>query len=466
MRSFIFFIAVSILIQSCRSYTHSYRQMDVEPYSEITIGNDLYTQIEVNWNRKVAAKSQQYKIEKLAFEEAYYKAITENDIHIVADPLYRLETRKYLMPWRQPKYIVEITGYAGYYKNQKTGAELTKDSLVLKKEISEIQNNQEQIIFNKRIKNLQDLDKLNIQESAQESLYMIETLDTSCCSSSTFGNVHLIHTIDNKSSLTDEYQKLMFGAPSQQNTNGFISETNTLAIAPELNSSGNPNIEDSGSLVSKNQEKFTIKKSLQKGPKSKSNKANKVIAGGDRNFQTLYSGTNYRPAIRRKLTKNADPFGVSRTQSNVLGILRYDKRVAEKFNLGFDWNRQTIDFNWQETFNTDLWGPQISTFYYRETSMKLLFRTNYEFSTKKRLRLSWSNSLGFKFITNRDLQHYSSFTTNPNLEEYQNIVDRRVPFAYRSAIEARYFITKKLGLYLDFEVPTFNSIYGGATFNF
>lgn len=79
----------------------------------------------------------------------------------------------------------------------------------------------EEIVFNVRGKNLNTLAKIGPSAQESKSSYMIETVE-GCCgdnknnvvvngnsSGNGFGNVHLLHTTDNRSSLVDEYKNLI-----------------------------------------------------------------------------------------------------------------------------------------------------------------------------------------------------------------------------------------------------------------
>ena len=166
-----------------------------------------------------------------ARNEAYYNCIVENDIDLVIDPLFKKITNEapgIFKMFYKNQYRYEIRGYAGYYENPRDAGDETlqnlKDQLAIEQtqlEIDKIAYEKEDALFRVRGKNLNTLAKISPSAKETKSSYMIETVE-GCCgenknnvvvngnsSGNGFGNVHLLHTAENQSSLVDEYLRLV-----------------------------------------------------------------------------------------------------------------------------------------------------------------------------------------------------------------------------------------------------------------
>lgn len=105
-------IAFSFMtIISCKTISHTYRTADIKQ-SKI-IANDVIVDVDVDFNKRVTGHSEKYKTSKEAKNEAYYKAITQNNIDIIVDPIYEIK-RSY------GKFTASVTGYAGFFKNTRS----------------------------------------------------------------------------------------------------------------------------------------------------------------------------------------------------------------------------------------------------------------------------------------------------------------------------------------------------------
>ena len=167
-----------------------------------------------------------------ALDEAYYNCLTQNDIDIVIHPIYKLTKIKFPIFTFLNKYRFEIYGYSGYFKNpiSKTEWENSNELAAAAHELkienaklakTKVQMKGEDEVFSVRGKNLSTLSRIDPSARESKSSYMIETVE-GCCgenknnvvvngnsSGNGFGNVHLLHTTDNHSSLVDEYNKLI-----------------------------------------------------------------------------------------------------------------------------------------------------------------------------------------------------------------------------------------------------------------
>lgn len=227
-----YFILVITLFSSCLSYNYTHRTGEIPYPANLGIKNSFVVDVDIDLNKKVTASSQNHADKQDALDEAYYNCITQNDIDIVIHPIYKLTKIKFPIFTFLNKYRYEIHGYSGYYKNPttKTEWENTKEVIAAAHELTmenaklektKVQMRGEDEVFSVRGKNLNTLSKIDPSARESKSSYMIETVE-GCCgenknnvvvngnsSGNGFGNVHLLHTTDNHSSLVDEYNKLI-----------------------------------------------------------------------------------------------------------------------------------------------------------------------------------------------------------------------------------------------------------------
>ena len=228
----VFFLA------SCTSFKHT-PQSQIEPtrVNEITnhvglVANKQFAvDVRVDLDQIVTGASANHPTPQEARNEAYYNCIVNNNIDLVVDPLYKsveIAAPGFFKFLYKNKYKYEIRGFAGFYENptdaRNQALEAAQEELALKKAqlaIDKIAFEREDALFKMRGKNLNTLSKIGPSAKETKSSYMIES-EKGCCpennsnvvvnansSGSGFGNVHLLHTSENQSSLVDEYLRLV-----------------------------------------------------------------------------------------------------------------------------------------------------------------------------------------------------------------------------------------------------------------
>ena len=225
-------------MSSCTFYKYT-NQDTCEPDRVKTISNDVSlnakkefaVDVKIDLDKIVTGVSQNHLDKNDARNEAYYNCIVENDIDLVIDPLFKLITNEapgIFKMFYKNQYRYEIRGYAGYYENPRDAGneklQNLKNQLAIEQtqlEIDKIAFEKEDALFRVRGKNLNTLAKISPSAKETKSSYMIETVE-GCCgenknnvvvngnsSGNGFGNVHLLHTAENQSSLVDEYLRLV-----------------------------------------------------------------------------------------------------------------------------------------------------------------------------------------------------------------------------------------------------------------
>ena len=238
MKKIIYTLLLTSFMTSCTFYKYT-NQDSSEPDRVNTISNnvsltakkDFAVDVRIDLDKIVTGVSQNHADENDARNEAYYNCIVENDIDLVIDPLFKKITNEapgIFKMFYKNQYRYEIRGYAGYYENPRDAGDETlqnlKDQLAIEQtqlEIDKIAYEKEDALFRVRGKNLNTLAKISPSAKETKSSYMIETVE-GCCgenknnvvvngnsSGNGFGNVHLLHTAENQSSLVDEYLRLV-----------------------------------------------------------------------------------------------------------------------------------------------------------------------------------------------------------------------------------------------------------------
>ena len=92
----LFVAVVSIAaLSSCSSssYTHSYRMIEegLHNKTKVKIADNYEADLNINFDAEIkGSTSKTHKNEKLAKQEAYYNAITNNGVHVLINPIYKV----------------------------------------------------------------------------------------------------------------------------------------------------------------------------------------------------------------------------------------------------------------------------------------------------------------------------------------------------------------------------------------
>lgn len=108
---------LSLLITGCTTYSYTSRSTSIRPntISSKSVG----AEIDVDFSRKVTATSDAQVLKNDAINDAQYKCITENNIDVIVDPIYKFEFNMF----QKKAYIATVTGYAGTYKKASVGVD-------------------------------------------------------------------------------------------------------------------------------------------------------------------------------------------------------------------------------------------------------------------------------------------------------------------------------------------------------
>ena len=114
---FYFATVVSVaLLSSCSVYKYSSRVAETQTQNNIYITPSV-VDVKIDLKKKITVVSNIQKTEDAARENAYYKAITDNDIDILVSPIYEIEIQS------GGNCKATVTGFAGYFMNPRTVTE-------------------------------------------------------------------------------------------------------------------------------------------------------------------------------------------------------------------------------------------------------------------------------------------------------------------------------------------------------
>ena len=117
-------LLIVIGLSSCSVTNHTYRTVQVN--KEPIIVEDVVVDVKVDLTKPIKTTSSKRNSADEATQEAYFKAITENNIDLVVDPVFEISTTDKFL-FFGGKYVAKLTGYAGYYSNPRTKREVVKE---------------------------------------------------------------------------------------------------------------------------------------------------------------------------------------------------------------------------------------------------------------------------------------------------------------------------------------------------
>ena len=196
--------AGAFLMSSCVSYKHSYRMSDVGDTS-LSVAEAYVADLDVDFTKVVKASSLKHATAAQAKNEAYYNAITQNNIHVVVDPIYAVRTVRTLFG---AKSSAEITGFTGMYKNARKKSDDAADAI-----------EDESNLFNARFASIKKLSELTVLTEEEVNVYTVES--GGCCGegkkASPAGPM-LLTTTTNKTGLIDSYNKIIASPPASNSS--------------------------------------------------------------------------------------------------------------------------------------------------------------------------------------------------------------------------------------------------------
>jgi hypothetical protein len=170
-------------------------QENLHEKTSVKIADKYEADLEIKFDVEIkGSTSHTHKNKKDAKDEAYYNAITNNGVHVLINPIYKVSQVG-------KNYDCEVVGFGAKYSNPKvSGADASGEDSG-----DEIE---------KKLAQLERFSKIEgVQAGLRQSSYIVDTRE-GCCGdekAGKYGATNLLHATDNKSSLVDEYYKFING---------------------------------------------------------------------------------------------------------------------------------------------------------------------------------------------------------------------------------------------------------------
>ncbi len=131
MKSITLLFGLVLLFTSCGTYQFSSRRIDVA-HSPIQV-TPLVADMKVDFSKKITTYSSWMKTASEARGDAYLKAITENNIDVLVDPIYKIESKPRFIIFF-PRSQATVYGFAGTYENPRGKLSLINEFSSVEKE--------------------------------------------------------------------------------------------------------------------------------------------------------------------------------------------------------------------------------------------------------------------------------------------------------------------------------------------
>jgi len=122
-------LTIVFALSSCGVTNYTYR--DIQVNKKGIISDDVVVDVKVDITKPIKSTSSKRNSEEEARNEAHFKALTENNIDLVIDPIFEVSTTDKFL-FFGGKSVAKLTGFAGYYYNPRNKRDVVKDLQVLK----------------------------------------------------------------------------------------------------------------------------------------------------------------------------------------------------------------------------------------------------------------------------------------------------------------------------------------------
>jgi hypothetical protein len=116
-KSILFFVFASMLFGACGTFQFTSRRVEVANASVQTV--PMVADLKVDFSKKITTYSSWMKSVSEAKGDAYLKAITENNIDVLVDPIYKVESKPRFLVFF-PRSQATVYGFAGMYENPRS----------------------------------------------------------------------------------------------------------------------------------------------------------------------------------------------------------------------------------------------------------------------------------------------------------------------------------------------------------
>lgn len=204
-----------VVMTSCNSYKHSYRESNI-PNKKVNVADKVGVELEMDESKVIrATTTRRHASVQDAKDEAYYNAITQNNIHVLVDPIYKVTTSGKILIFGG-KSTAEVIGFAGMYKNARSYQEILDEE-----KADEIEK--EQARFDAALANMKKLKEDGTLKQSNS-----ESVDPSAC-----GKNCVVTKTSTETSIVDEYKAFVSGVKDPSSVGGGSNASNDDAVVEE-----------------------------------------------------------------------------------------------------------------------------------------------------------------------------------------------------------------------------------------
>jgi len=221
-------IIVSGAMVSCSSFKHTHRLSQI-PEKSVTIADKVAVELKVDENKVVQATSnKRHASPQDAKDEAYYNAIVNNNIHVLIDPIYKIQTTARILIFGG-KSFATVSGFAGYYQNPRSykeiSDELEAEELAAKQDAFDVAAKQMKQLKDEGV--IKQNTTVSSSASAASNIDAIGKLQELSLNTLTVETEYEVTKTTRTTSLVDEYDSFIKGVnnPSSVVIPGFNEST-------------------------------------------------------------------------------------------------------------------------------------------------------------------------------------------------------------------------------------------------
>lgn len=116
-------LSVSFLF-SCSSTSYTYRSVDIS--KDEVLAQQVIVDVKLDLKNKITSTSSKRSSADEAIDEAYYKAIADNNIDVVVDPIFEVKTTDKVL-FFGGKSTAKLTGFGAKYDNARNKVDAVKE---------------------------------------------------------------------------------------------------------------------------------------------------------------------------------------------------------------------------------------------------------------------------------------------------------------------------------------------------
>jgi hypothetical protein len=125
MKKFILPLGISLFMAtSCSTTSHTYRTNTIADNS--VIAGQVVVDTKLDTKNKLEVMSSKRNTVDEAIDEAYYKALTTNNVDLVVDPIFEIVTTDKVLFWGG-KSTAKLSGFGAKYENSRSKIDALKE---------------------------------------------------------------------------------------------------------------------------------------------------------------------------------------------------------------------------------------------------------------------------------------------------------------------------------------------------